>query len=65
MSILAIDVSKDSLDYFSDFFGSGSVKNSPQAIFDLFSNAYSVSNDFFLVLESTGVYSFDVASFFL
>ena len=64
MFILAIDVSKSSLDYFSNFIGSGSVKNSPQGIFDLFSKASSCSNDFILVLESTGIYSFDVASYF-
>ncbi|KLO20831.1 hypothetical protein X275_11050 [Marinitoga sp. 1197] len=64
MRILAIDVSKSSLDFFSNFIGSGSVNNSPQGIFDLFSKALSVSKDFILVLESTGVYSFDVASYF-
>ncbi|MCD6160416.1 MAG: IS110 family transposase [Kosmotoga sp.] len=64
MLILAIDVSKSSLDFFSNFIGSGSVKNSPQGIFDLFSKASSCSNDFILVLESTGIYSFDVASYF-
>lgn len=37
---------------------------SPQGIFDLFSKATSVSNDFSLVLESTGAYSFNGASFF-
>lgn len=64
MSILAIDVSKSSLDFFSDFIGSSSVENSPQGIFDLLNKATSVSNSFMLVLESTGVYSFDVASYF-
>jgi len=53
MHILAIDVSKSSLDFFSNFIGSGSVKNSPQGIFDLFSKATSVSHDFILVLETT------------
>lgn len=64
MPTLAIDVSKSSLSFYSDFIGSGVVENSPQGIFDLFNKASSVSNDFILVLESTGIYSFDVADFF-
>jgi transposase len=64
MSILAIDVSKSSLAFYSDFIGSGVVENSPQGIFDLFDKATSNSNDFSLVLESTGIYSFDVANYF-
>jgi len=64
MAILAIDVSKSSLSFYSDFIGKGFVDNSPQGIFDLFNKASSSSSDFILVLESTGVYSFDVANYF-
>ena len=84
MSILAIYVSKDSLDFYSDFISRGVVENSYQGILDLFNRCVSsanlsIDNDdstnpthsctqyrypFILVLESTGVYSFDIADFF-
>ncbi|ACN29532.1 transposase repeat family ISChy1 [Thermosipho africanus TCF52B] len=64
MAILAIDVSKSSLSFYSDFIGKGFVDNSPQGIFDLFNKASDSSSDFILVLESTGIYSFDVANYF-
>ena len=64
MHTLAVDVSKSSLSFYSDFIGSGSVENSPQGIFDLFNKATSSSNNFILVLESTGIFSFNVADFF-
>ncbi|MEJ5256615.1 MAG: transposase [Fervidobacterium sp.] len=64
MAILAIDVSKNYLSFFSDFIGSGTVENSPQGIVELFNKAFASSSDFSLVLESTGVFSFNVANFF-
>jgi len=64
LAILAIDVSKNYLSFFSDFIGSGTVENSPQGIVELFNKAFASSSDFSLVLESTGVFSFNVANFF-
>lgn len=64
MAILAIDVSKSSLSFYSDFIGQGFVDNSPQGIFGLFNKASDSSSDFVLVLESTGIYSFGVANYF-
>ncbi|MBB6062952.1 hypothetical protein HNP65_001415 [Thermosipho japonicus] len=53
MAILAIDVSKSSLSFYSNFIGKGFVDNSPQGIFDLFNKGPEASSDFILVLEST------------
>ncbi|MFN4224356.1 MAG: hypothetical protein ACK4E1_06100 [Fervidobacterium nodosum] len=39
MAILAIDVSKNYLSFFSDFIGSGTVENSPQGIVELFNKS--------------------------
>ncbi len=62
MYILAVDVSKDSLSYHSDF-ASGMVKNSPEGISQLYSLVKSIY-EYMLVCESTGVYSQPLMYFF-
>ncbi|WP_036224197.1 IS110 family transposase [Mesoaciditoga lauensis] len=63
MHILAVDVSKDSLSYYSDF-ASGMIENSPEAISLLYSLAQSSGYEYMLVCKSTGAYSQPLMDFF-